>query len=424
MLDIKDLIKNKENYLELLKRKNFDATSDIKIIEEKYFSYLGHLKNEEKSRQSLNLITLKIKNISSSKQKDSIFELKNLKIEAANFSKISKEHEKAHIIIFQEIEEILSFFPNLPFNDVTIGSGEEENIVLSTNLNSEKNVENKLPHWEILEKRNLISTSEARIISGPRQIIFNDKLTKLIKALEMFMIENNESRGYKLLEVPVIVNERMLYNTSQLPKFSDDLYRISDDQYLIPTAEVPLTNFVAGKILSLEELPIKLTASTSCFRKEAGSAGKDTRGLIRLHQFRKVELVKIAHPANYKEDFDEMVTTSTNLLEKLKIPYRVVELCTGDMSFGSRKTIDIEVWMPGTQNYREISSISIMGDFQARRMNTRIKNGKEKIIPFTFNGSALAIERTIATIIENYTNSEMEIIIPKVLLKYLDFKKI
>ncbi len=429
MLDIKKILNNKKEYSELLLRKGFNALDSIEELEEKYKIYYNFLQKEEESRQNLNQLTKEIKVISQDKSLDLNLKkekINNIKNQAAKISNTSNEFSKNKKEIWDEIVEKLSYFPNIPFDDVVVGKDEKENRIISTHLDEYKRIGKEFKsHYDLIEEKKLISPDESRIISGARHVIFNEKLSKLIKALEKFMLSNNEESGYEIKEVPVIVNKEMLYNTSQLPKFEEDLYKISDNQYLIPTAEVPLTNFVAGKILSEKDLPIKLTASTSCFRSEAGSAGKDTRGLIRLHQFRKVEIVKIGDPNNFKEDFDEMVKTSMRILEKLKIPFRVLELCTGDMSFGSRRTYDLEVWLPGTQEYREISSISIMGDFQSRRMNTRfIREDKTKEVPFTYNGSALAIERTLAAIIENYANDKDEIEIPEVLRKYLDFEKI
>ncbi len=430
MLNLKELLNNKNEYIELLSRKGYNLEKDIIFLEKKYNTYYKFLQEEEKIRQELNLITSKIKKIFS----DSKFSKKEkeektslLKEKASKISEKASKISKRKKIYYDEIEEKLSYFPNIPFDDVVVGKDESENKVLFEKLSELKIDKNNFKnHWEIIEEKKLISPVEAKYISGARHIIFNDKLSKLIKALEKLMLETNEKNGYKILEVPVIANREALFNTAQLPKFEEDLYKLSNDQYLIPTAEVPLTNYFSNKIFKEDELPKKLTSSTSCFRREAGSAGKDTRGIIRLHQFRKVEIVKIGNPKNYEDDFSEMVSIPSNILEILGIPFRVVELCTGDTSFASKRTYDIEIWFPGSQQYREVSSISIIGDFQSRRMKTRFidKDGNKNFV-FTYNGSSLAIERTLASIIENYFDEETnKIKIPSVLKKYLDFEEI
>ncbi len=414
MLDIKELRDNKDEYLNLLKRKNFSDFSEIENILIKYDEYLLNLKKEEELRNKLKVISLKIKDDSS------------LKEEAKKISNEIKEISKKVDSLKNEYLDKLSYIPNIPFDDVKVGKDESENVVLEEfKFDNKIKFKNKKPHWEIIENKNLLYEEEARLLSGSRHNVFGQKLSLLIKALEMMMIENNIGHGYEFLEVPVLMNERMLFNTSNLPKFENDLFKVGDNQYLIPTGEVPLTNMVANKILDFSKLPINLTTSTSCFRKEAGSAGRDTRGLIRMHQFRKVEIVKIGLPNNFKEDFKNLIEVSTKILKDLKLSFRVLELCTGDLSFGSKKTYDLEVYMPSSDSYREISSISIMGDFQARRMNTRVKmEDGTKVIPFTYNGSALAIERTIAAIIENYTDENGDIIVPDILVKKLGFEKI
>lgn len=417
MLDIKDILKNEEKYVELLNRKFFDAKKEIKLIKKEYDKYLKLLKEEEKYNHELNLISKKIKELEKEKKKEFI-------LKANNISKKSKQLKNDISTLKQEIDIKLSYFPNIPFENVKVGKNENENTVISEHL-SELKKEHNIPHWEVIEKKNLILKNESNLISGSRYVIYGTELTLLIKALESYMLENNYKNGYKIVQTPVIVNEKMLFNTSNLPKFRDDLYEVGENKFLIPTSEVTLTNLVSNKILNKDELPLKFTSSTSCFRKEAGSAGKDTRGIMRLHQFNKVEIVKIGNPKNYKEDFEELLNTSKKILEDLKIPFRLVELCTGDMSFGSRKTVDIEFWLPSEKRYREISSVSVMGDFQARRMKTRfIDEFGNKIIPFTYNGSALAIDRTLIAIIENYLNEKGEIIVPDVLKKFLPFSKI
>jgi len=243
---------------------------------------------------------------------------------------------------------------------------------------------------------------------------------KLERALINFMLNYNSKKGFTEVSVPHIVNRKALEGTGQLPKFEDDLYKIEgQDLYLIPTAEVPLTNLFQDEILPADKLPFKMTGYTSCYRKEAGAAGRDTRGIIRQHQFHKVELVCITKPEESDLIFDEMVQTASEILTALELPHRLVTLCTGDLGFGAAKTVDIEVWLPGQNTYREISSISNTRDFQARRAKIRFKNGKKNELVHTLNGSALAVGRTMVAIMENFQNEDGTITIPKALQPYI-----
>ncbi|HIP60803.1 MAG TPA: serine--tRNA ligase, partial [Campylobacterales bacterium] len=243
---------------------------------------------------------------------------------------------------------------------------------------------------------------------------------RLERALSNYMLDFNRTRGFKEVSVPFIANEESLKGTGQLPKFGDDLFKIEGENlYLIPTAEVPVTNLFRDEILTADELPIKLTAYTACFRKEAGSAGRDTRGMIRQHQFGKVELVSITKPEDSDKIFDEMVSCASDLLASLGLPHKLVLLCGGDLGFSAAKTVDIEVWLPGQNRYREISSISNTRDFQARRAKIRYKEGKKNILVHTLNGSSLAVGRTLIAIMENYQKSDGTIEIPKVLKEYM-----
>jgi seryl-tRNA synthetase len=243
---------------------------------------------------------------------------------------------------------------------------------------------------------------------------------RLERALINFMLDFNRERGFTEVSVPEIVNARGLEGTGQLPKFEEDLFKIEDEAlYLIPTAEVPLTNMFQDEIIPGDDLPIKMTGHTACFRKEAGSAGKDTRGMIRQHQFRKVEMVAITSAQDSDQVFDEMVTLASDMLTALELPHRLVTLCTGDLGFGAAKTVDLEVWLPGQNTYREISSISNTRDFQARRAKIRYKEGKKNMLAHTLNGSALAVGRTMVAIMENFQNEDGSITIPDALKKYM-----
>ncbi len=415
MIDLKKLIANKKEYLESFKNKNYNISKEVDNVVLLYKEYSTLLNKEQKIREKLNNTTKEIK-------KDP--KNMSLKKEAKEISLDAKKVSEKVTSLNSKIKDISSYFPNISSKETPIGKGEKDNVVLYSKLDELKENKNAKPHWDILEKKNLVLLKESSLISGPRQVIYNGKAALVIKALEKFMLEENAMKGFTIIEPPVIVNKQALYNTSQLPKFEEDLFKLNNDQYLIPTAEVPLTNLVANKIIKQDSLPLKYTAGTNCFRKEAGSAGKDTRGLIRLHQFRKVELVMIGNPANEEEDFKFMLQTAENILTKLNLPYRVIELCTGDLSFGSRRTKDLEVWMPGVNMYREISSVSSMGDFQSRRMKSRfINSDKSKKLVNTYNGSALAIGRTFAAIVENNIQENGNIYVPKELHKYLKFKE-
>ncbi len=415
MIDIRDLKNNKEKYITNYINKGNDLTIEVNKLIELHDNYLSLLNEEQDVRMNLNQTTGLIKQ---NPQDESI------RGKAKELSTRAKELKEQTDNLESEIEELASRFPNISRDDVPVGKDEEDNVIISTHLDERKNNENAKPHWEIIEEKNLVMNDESSYISGARQVIYKDKLALVVKALERLMLDNANENGYMTIEPSVIVNKAALYNTGQLPKFEEDLYKLGEDQYLIPTGEVPLTNLAANKLLDETDLPLMYVGSTSCFRKEGGSAGRDTRGIIRLHQFRKVELVTIGKPSDEEKDFNNMLNTAVRVLELLKLPYRLVQLCTGDSSFTSRKTIDIEVWMPGVDTYREISSVSMVGDFQARRMKSRFKDSEgNKSLTNTYNGSGLAIGRTVAAILENYINDQGNIVVPEALQKYLPFKE-
>ncbi len=411
MIDVKKLKENKLFYSKSFKNKGLNLDKEIDNVISIYDEYHSFLLKEQKLRFELNQISASIKNNP------------HLKDKAKEISSNAKEISLKVNELKEEIMLIISTFPNPSFEEVPIGKNENDNVIISSYF--DENMENKfsIPHWEIIENKKLVLQEEASFISGTRQVIYNDKAALVIKALEKFMIDNAIEDDYIVIEPPVLINKESLFNTGQLPKFEDDLFKVGD-QFLIPTGEVPLTNLVANKIFKNNELPKKFVAGTNCFRKEAGSAGKDTRGLIRLHQFRKVELVKIGRQEDLNNDFDSMLKTSMNVLNKLKLPYRLLQLCTGDSSFTSAKTIDIEVWMPGVNMYREISSVSVCSDFQSRRMKTKYidENGNKKLV-YTYNGSALAIGRTFAAILENNIQDNGMIKVPDALKPYLTFEE-
>ena len=310
--------------------------------------------------------------------------------------------------------------PNFPDDSVPEGADEEENVELRKVLEPRDFDFTPKEHWELSEINGWIDFERGVKLAKSRFAILKGEASRLERALINFFLDTNREKGFVEYSVPFINNATMLQGTGQLPKFGDDLFKIEDeDLYLIPTAEVPLTNMYNDEILTEAELPLLMTGYTPCFRKEAGSAGRDTRGIIRQHQFNKVEMVAIAHPDKSEEVFELMVQNASDILTALGLPHRVVELCGGDLGFSAATTIDLEVWLPGQNQYREISSISNTRDFQARRAKIRFKDGKKNRLVHTLNGSALAVGRTIVAIMENYQNEDGSIEIPEVLKKYM-----
>ena len=322
----------------------------------------------------------------------------------------------------EEIDAILMSTPNLPAADVPEGPDESANVELRK-VGTPK-VFDFAPkeHDAIGAGLGLMDFEAAAKLSGARFVVLKGALARMERALAAFMLNlHTGQKGYLEVNPPFMVRDEALYGTGQLPKFGEDLFKANTGHYLIPTAEVPLTNLVAGEILDETKLPIRMTALTQCFRSEAGSAGKDTRGMLRQHQFAKVEMVSIAHPDQSEEEHERMTACAEDVLQRLGLPYRVIVLCTGDMGFSSRKTYDIEVWLPGQNTYREISSCSNCGDFQGRRMNARFRAAGEKGTRFvhTLNGSGLAVGRTLIAILENYQQADGSVVVPEALRHYM-----
>ena len=313
------------------------------------------------------------------------------------------------------LNDFLLDIPNIPHQDVKEGDSEDDNKVFKTFGKVKKR--DSIDHLEITSD---IDTESAVKLAGSRFAVLKDDVAKLHRALISFMLDVAEKNGYKERYVPFIANSRSLTGTGQLPKFEEDLFKITEDLFLIPTAEVPLTNLYADSILEQGSLPIKVTSHTPCFRSEAGSYGKDTKGLIRQHQFEKVEIVQIVHPSESDTALESLLSNAETILQLLELPYQIVQLCGGDMGFSSAKTYDIEVWIPSQNKYREISSCSNFTDFQSRRSKIRLNEDGNKIFPHTLNGSALAVGRTLVAIIENFYDDKDCIKIPKPLQKYLN----
>ena len=343
--------------------------------------------------------------------------------EVEDLSGAIRDGERPLAEIEAQFNQFMLNVPNLPNINVKVGKDSHDN--------REVRRWGKPPvfdfparnHWEIGEELRILDFERAAKIVGARFVIYKDGAARLERALINFMLDlHTEQHGYKEMIPPALVNRESLTGTGNLPKFEEDLFRLDSPEYfLIPTAEVPLTNVHRNEVLEREDLPIKYTAFTVCFRREAGSYGKDVRGLIRQHQFNKVELVKFCEPQSSYEELESMLHDAEEVLKRLELPYRVVELCTGDMGFASAKTYDIEVWLPGQNTYREISSCSNCEDFQARRAQIRYrreKNGKP-IFVHTLNGSGLAVGRTLVAVLENYQQKDGSVIVPKVLRPYM-----
>jgi seryl-tRNA synthetase len=336
-----------------------------------------------------------------------------LKVEAAALHDRAREAE-------EKLKSLALTIPNFPDPDVPAGLDEEDNVEIRRVLEPRKFDFEPKEHWELAQQNHWIDFQRGVKLAKSRFAVLRDNAAILQRALINYFLDKNIQKGFIEYAVPFMTNSAMMRGTGQLPKFEDDLFKICDeDLYLIPTAEVPLTNLFNDEILSEDELPSLMTAYSPCFRKEAGSAGRDTRGMIRQHQFAKVEMVAIAHPDKSDEVFDMMVENASEILTELGLPHRLVELCTGDLGFSAARTVDLEVWLPGQNMYREISSVSNTRDFQARRAKIRFKDGKKNRFVHTLNGSALAVGRTIVAIMENYQREDGSIELPEVLKKYI-----
>jgi seryl-tRNA synthetase len=339
-----------------------------------------------------------------------------------------ERQEKLAAELEEELRSIMSQIPNLPHSSVPVGRSEHDNVEARRWGTPPKFDFQAKPHWELGEQLGVLDLERAAKLSGARFAVYWDLGAKLERALANFMLDLHTSQhGYTEVLPPYMVNSASMYGTGQLPKFSGDLFKLQDhDLWLIPTAEVPLTNLYGGETLDENQLPLSITAYTPCFRSEAGSYGKDVRGIIRQHQFQKVELVKFAHPDRSYEDHDQLTRHAEQVLQRLGLHYRVVTLCTGDMGFGSAKTYDIEVWLPGQQLFREISSCSNFESFQARRANIRFRSTGKKKSEFvhTINGSGLAVGRTWLAILENYQQADGSVVIPEVLRSYMGTDRI
>ena len=345
-----------------------------------------------------------------------------LKAEVAELKTLLPAIEEEERQLTAELNDALSRIPNIPFDDVPVGKDEHDNVV--TRIAGEKPRWNHTPkeHFEIGEALGYMDFERAAKLSGSRFTVLTGQLARLERALGQFMIDlHTREHGYTEVSSPLMVRAEALFGTGNLPKFEEDLFKTTDGRYLIPTAEVTLTNLVREEILDQEKLPLRFTALTPSFRSEAGSAGRDTRGMLRQHQFWKCELVSITDAESAIAEHERMTACAEEVLKRLGLHFRTMTLCTGDMGFGSRKTYDLEVWLPGQNAFREISSCSVCGDFQARRMNARYRGKDDKTNRFvhTLNGSGTAVGRCLIAVLENYLNEDGSVTIPDVLLPYM-----
>jgi len=363
------------------------------------------------------------------KEKKDISKLKDKKLfeKSKDISKKIDEIVKLQSKIKNELDNILSSIPNLPHPDVPIGKDENSNIEVSRHGKIPTFKFTPRSHYELGENLEMLDFDHATKTTGSRFVFVKDKLALLERALSNFMLDTHVNQnGYKEISPPLIANNETMFGTGQLPKFENDQFELklddsSDRKFLIPTAEVILTNIVKDQIIDKNDFPIRFVASTACFRKEAGSYGKDTKGMIRQHQFYKVEMVSIVENDECMNELNRMTDCATKILDLLKLPYRKIILCSGDMGFSAEKTFDIEVWLPSEEKYREISSCSSCGTFQSRRMKARYKNNNnETVFPVTLNGSGLAIGRTLVAILENYQQSDGSVSVPEILRPYMN----
>ena len=376
--------------------------------------------NNRKYIQQREILEKEKKDISKSKNKTLFEKSKNITTEIDKINKLQGTIKK-------ELESILSSIPNVPCSDVPIGKDENSNIEISKSGIIRKFNFKPKSHHELGENLKMLDFDLATKTTGSRFVFVKDKLALLERALSNFMLDTHiNTNGYKEISPPLIATDSTMFGTGQLPKFDNDQFELklddsTDRKFLIPTAEVILTNIVKDQIVDINNLPMRMVASTPCFRKEAGSHGKDTKGMIRQHQFYKVEMVSIVEADKCLPELDRMTDCATKILDLLNLPYRKIVLCTGDMGFSAEKTFDIEVWLPSENKYREISSCSSCGSFQARRMKARYKNdNKETIFVGTLNGSGLAIGRTLVAILENYQEEDGSIVVPNVLKPYMN----
>jgi len=414
MNNLKEMLANSDDVTKRLSTRGFSL--DLGFLNENSNIRKTLIQEKEDLASEKNKISDSFRAVSSDSEKSILMEKsKSIEGRVADLKKqLSDVEDKLNNHLLQ--------IPNIPHHTCPIGNSGEDNILIEkhgaiSNTTSDE-------HSDILNKLDMLSFEDAVKITQNRFVVLKGQVASLHRALINYMLSKQVKNGYQEYNVPYICNSDSLIGTGQLPKFEEDLFKLSNaNLYLIPTAEVPLTNIYRGVTLSPEDLPVLMTAHTPCFRSEAGSYGLDTKGLIRQHQFEKIELVQLVHPDKSEQALDEITLHARSILNDLELPYQVIELCTGDLGFSSQKTYDLEVWFPSQKKYREVSSCSNFGDFQARRLNIKFKEDKQKDFVHTLNGSGLAVGRTLAALVENNFDGT-KINIPNCLHKYLDFKTI
>lgn len=423
MHDIKKIESDVESFKDNIAKRNFDISVIDEVIS--LNKKRKHLTTEVETVQSQ--VKSKSKEVGMMMKNGDKEGAENIKkdVQVLKASIDSKNEELSSVV--SDLNYKLSTIPNSIADDTPIGDDEESNIEIRRWGEARKFNFDIKDHADLGEELGMLDFEKAAQLTGSRFCVYKSALAQMERALANYMLDFHEKNGYEEIIPPFIVNEETLYGTGQLPKFGEDLFKLTlEDKnwFLIPTSEVPLTNLKANEIFDESELPFKYTAFTPCFRSEAGSHGRDTRGLIRVHQFNKVEMVNITHPSESDKVLNEMVSSAEKILESLGLPFRTVRLCTGDIGFGANKTLDIEVWVPSQNTYREISSCSNCNDFQARRASIRFKKqGEKPQFAHTLNGSGLAVGRTMVAILENYQNEDGSITIPEVLRSYMGGKE-
>lgn len=415
MLDIKMIRQNTDEIKERLATRGVKAEK-IDALLEKDKRRRELLVETEGLKQKRNEVSAEIANAKRNKQ-DATDAIKEMREVGAKIKSLDEELEEVEAMV----KDMASRLPNLPNPTIPVGPDESANVELrKVGTPREFDFEPKA-HWDIGEDLGILDFDRGAKVSGARFVYYKGLGARLERAVYNFMLDEHAKEGYTEMLPPYIVNAQTMYGTGQFPKFKEDVYQVNgEDMTLIPTAEVPLTNYYRDEVIPMEKLPVYFTALTPCFRSEAGSAGRDTRGLIRMHQFNKVEMVKFSKPENSYDELEKMTQNAGNIMEKLGLPYHVITLSTGDMGFSAAMTHDLEVWMPAQNKYREISSCSNCEDFQARRAHIqyRDENGKLNFV-HTLNGSGLAVGRTVAAILENYQNEDGSVTIPEALRPYL-----
>lgn len=422
MFDLKWIRDNPEEFDAALAKRGLEPqTPQILQLDEARRKAVTNLQDHQSRRNTAS------KEIGKAKAGGDEDAAKALMEEVATLKTSIQEGEDKEREFSKDLNDLLSGLPNIPHADVPPGKDEDDNKLVREVGTPAEFAFSPKQHFDIGEALGLMDFETAAKLSGSRFVVLKGALARLERALAAFMLDLQTGEfGYIEVVPPFLVRDDTMYGTAQLPKFADDQFHTKDGMWLIPTAEVPLTNLVRESIIDEAELPVRVTAYTPCFRLEAGAAGKDTRGMIRLHQFSKVELVSVVHPEHSMDELERMTSCAEEVLKRLDLPYRVMLLCSGDMGFGARKTYDLEVWLPGQKTYREISSCSVCGDFQARRMNARFRPAESKELQFvhTLNGSGLAVGRTMVAILENYQLENGSVQVPEVLQPYMGGLKI